>query len=120
MKRLCYIVLVAIMLCLSCQPNDPTNTPLPTSSKLNILLPSITRLSLGDGNGSKYPIVWSEDDKVSANGVISEAIEILSNQKAVFSFSDNIEYPCAVIYPHDIRFEGNKAIANYPIEQYYN
>lgn len=120
MKRLCYIVIVAIMLCLSCQPNDPTNTPLPTSSKLNILLPSITRLSLGDGNGSKYPIVWSEDDKVSANGVISESIEILSNQKAVFSFSDNIEYPCAVIYPHNIRFEGNKAIVNYPIEQYHN
>lgn len=120
MKRLRLILFIAISLCMSCQPNDTTDTPSPSSSDLTILLPSITRLSLGSWNGSKHPLVWGQDDKVSANGVVSEAIEILSNQKATFTFSSKLDYPCSVLYPHNITSENGKALFNYPAEQYHN
>ncbi len=122
MKRLYLIILVAVALGVSCQPIDSTETPSQGDSKLTMMLPSISRLSLGNIYGDKYPMVWNESDKISANGVISETIEIddYSAQKAEFTFSKKLDYPCCIVYPHDTKIEGEKAIITYLGEQLHN
>ncbi len=124
MKRLVLTIVAAITLCASCRIEDQSiNQPSkPVDSKLSVLLPSITRLSLGNVYGDKYPIIWTEEDKISANGVVSEAIEISSQsaQKATFSFGENeIKYPCSILYPHNAVIEGDKATIHFPAEQYH-
>jgi len=123
MKRLTIAILAAAALCVSCRVDDQTiNQPTkPVESKLSVLLPSITRISLGNAYGDKYPIVWTDEDKISANGIVSESIEIsASTQKATFSFGENeIKYPCSVLYPHDAEIEGENAKIHFQAEQYH-
>lgn len=125
MRRVYFILLTTITLCFSCKVVDPEiNQPAqPIDSKLTVILPSVTRLSLGNQYGEKYPFVWDNEDKISVNGIISEAIEIDKSlaQRAVFSFGNNeIKYPCCVLYPHNTKLEGDKATIYYPSEQYHN
>lgn len=125
MKRAFAIIISAIALCLSCKSVDPSvdqQTEL-VDSKLTLLLPSMTRVSMGGAYGDKYPIVWSESDRISANGTISEGIEIdnISAQKATFTFGSNkLEYPCGIVYPHDCHIEGDKATIEFKADQYHN
>ncbi len=124
MKRLIPILFVAITLCTSCRIEDQgvIQPPKPVDNTLSVLLPSITRIALGNSYGDKYPIVWTSDDKISANGVVSESIEISSQsaQKAIFSFGENeIKYPCSILYPHNAVIEGDKATVNFQAEQYH-
>ena len=126
MKRYFIIALSAVTLCLSCKVVDPEveqQPNEPTESKLTALLPSVSRVSLGNIYGDKYPVVWNEDDRISANGIVSEAIEIdkTSAQKATFSFGENeLTYPCCVLYPHDTAIEGDNATIHYQAEQHHN
>ena len=112
------------MLCLSCKAVDPTVEQQPelTDSKLTVILPSVTRLSMGGMYGDKYPIVWNDGDRISANGTMSEAIAIDSHsaQKATFSFGNNLEFPCGIVYPHDSQVDGDKATIEFKAEQYHN
>ena len=125
MKRAIAIALSAVMLCISCQDVDPNAEQHPelTDSKLTVILPSITRVSLGGIYGDKYPIVWNDSDRISANGVTSESIEIdnYTAQKATFSFGNNkINFPCCVVYPHNCEVDGEKAIIEFRTDQYHN
>ena len=125
MKRAIAIALSAVMLCLSCKDVGPDVEQHPelTDSKLTVILPSITKVSLGDIYGDKYPIVWDENDRISANGVTSESIEINSSsaQKATFSFGGNkVGYPCCVVYPHNCEIDGEKATIEFKTDQYHN
>lgn len=119
MKRLYLIVLIAITLCASCRVTDSTTTTPEVESELSVTLPSVTRLSLGNLSGNKYPIVWNEEDRISANGIVSEAIEIssTSTQRAIFTFGGEIKYPCNIIYPHDTKVEGENATIFFCEEQ---
>ena len=125
MKRFLAISLSAILFCQSCkvvgpEVDQPTQT---VENKLTAILPSVSRLSLGNQYGEKYPVVWNEDDKISANGIISESIEIdaSSAQKAIFSFGENeIKYPCCVLIPHDSEIEGETATIHYQGDQHHN
>ena len=77
---------------------------------------------MGGMYGDRYPITWSGNDRISANGMISEAIEIdsYSAQKATFSFGENkLEYPCNVVYPHHFKVEGESATIEFKAEQHY-
>ena len=124
MKRYFIIALSAVTLCFSCKVVDPeVNQPSePTESKLTVMLPSVTRVSMGGMYGDRYPITWTGNDRISANGMISEAIEIdsYSAQKATFSFGENkLEYPCNVVYPHHFKVEGENATIEFKAEQHY-
>ena len=125
MKRAIAIALSAVMLCLSCKDVGPDVEQQPelTDSKLTVILPSITKVSLGDIYGDKYPIVWNENDRISANGITSESIEINSSsaQKATFSFGGNkVGYPCCVVYPHNCEIDGEKATIEFKTDQYHD
>ena len=122
MKRVFVILLAIITLCVSCQPSGSEEQQVDaTDSKLTVLLPSITRLALGGIYVEKYPVVWSDEDCILANGTISKDILIdqYSAQKATFSFDRNIKYPCCIVYPHDCEFDGEKAKVEFQADQYH-
>ena len=77
---------------------------------------------MGGMYGDRYPITWTGNDRISANGMVSEAIEIdsYSAQKATFSFGENkLEYPCNVVFPHHFKVEGENATIEFKAEQHY-
>ena len=112
------------MLCLSCNVGgSDVDQPNTADSKLTVLLPSVSRVSLGNIYGDRYPVVWNEDDRILANGIVSEAIEIdkSSAQKATFSFGNNeLKFPCSILYPHDCEINGDNAKITFQGDQYHD
>ena len=59
-----------------------------------------SRTQLGEKAGDLYPVFWSEGDKISVNGVESNAAAIASNRAvATFSVSGVVETPYCIAYP---------------------
>jgi len=71
-----------------------------------------SRTYLGGYNedAKKYPMYWSEGDKISANGVVSEAAQFTGEQSAValfeFPVNANLTKPYFVTYPAVANAEG--------------
>ena len=125
MKRILAIGLSVVAFCLSCNVggSDVDHQPNTADSKLTVLLPSVSRVSLGNIYGDRYPVVWNEDDRILANGIVSEAIEIdaTSAQKATFSFGNNeLKFPCCILYPHDCEINGDNAKITFQGDQYHD
>ena len=112
------------MLCLSCNVGgSDVDQPNTADSKLTVLLPSVSRVSLGNIYGDRYPVVWNDDDRILANGIVSEAIEIdkTSAQKATFLFGNNeLKFPCSILYPHDCEINGDNAKITFQGDQYHD
>ena len=59
-----------------------------------------SRTQLGEKAGSAYPLYWSEGDKISVNGVESNAAVIGGNGAvATFAFSGTLATPYCIAYP---------------------
>ncbi len=60
-----------------------------------------SRTQLGEKAGDLYPLTWSEGDKISVNGVASEAAQIDSENpaRATFVLNGTPESPFRVAYP---------------------
>ncbi len=59
-----------------------------------------SRTQLGEKAGDLYPVFWSEGDKISVNGVESNAAAIASNRAvATFSVSGVVGTPYCIAYP---------------------
>ena len=74
----------------------------PSILTVNISAPK-TKVALGDKDSAgKYPVYWSEGDRISVNGVISEeaAISATNAGSAQFEFKDAVlNYPYNLLYP---------------------
>ncbi len=70
-------------------------------------LPENTKTSIGDKDGSTYPILWDKGDIISVNGFPSSAAKISADRKYA-EFTINVEKADSytIIYPYT---EGNKA-----------
>ena len=89
--------------------------------KVTILVPE-TRVIFGEKDGDIYPMYWSEDDCIGANGVASQQIEIDNSDKsrATFHFeNDKLEYPYSITYPYNPICTAAKPKVVLPAEQYY-
>lgn len=63
-----------MMLTVGCT-TDTTKEVVNNDNKVIIgLSVDATRTSLGDKNGTEYPVLWSAGDKVAVNGVVSEPL----------------------------------------------
>ena len=104
MKRLLSLIVAALAVVLVGCVNELANEEY-TSSDVTVLTLNIakTKVALGEkDNTNNYPIYWSEGDKISVNGYISEEALINSEDKssAQFQFVKvSLQYPYNILYP---------------------
>lgn len=60
-----------------------------------------TKTSLGTPDGAAFPILWNTGDRISVNGILSNAVEETDNGKESvrFRFEGNLSAPYRVLYP---------------------
>ena len=60
-----------------------------------------TKAALGSPDGMNYPVVWKKGDKVSVNGIVSNAASSSDEGKleVAFTFSSSPSAPYKVLYP---------------------
>lgn len=67
---------------------------------LTLELPGTTKTVLGDAQDGVRPVLWCKGDKISVNGVASQALEIEENvPTASFVFEKELSAPYSIIYP---------------------
>ena len=105
MKNLLHLIVAALAVVLVGCVNDLANEEVINSSDVTLLTLNIakTRVALGEkDNANNYPMYWSEGDKISVNGYISEEALINSENKssAQFQFvNTSLNYPYNILYP---------------------
>ena len=67
---------------------------------LTLELPGTTKTVLGDAQDGVRPVLWCKGDKISVNGVASQALAIEENvPTASFVFEKELSAPYSIIYP---------------------
>lgn len=68
-----------------------------------------TKTYLGDKNGDGWPVLWSEGDRISVNGVISKplAAEEAGSSSASYTVEEKLDAPYTGIYPASARVSDN-------------
>ncbi|MBE6198182.1 MAG: hypothetical protein E7141_05855 [Rikenellaceae bacterium] len=103
MKNLLYAVvfLLTAILC-SCQTDNTTDVQHNgDGTTITITLPE-SRTSLGEKEGTTYPVYWSEGDRIAINGVSSQDVSINADDrsKATFFVGESVKYPYSITYPY--------------------
>ena len=80
-----------------------------------------TKTSLGNKDGDTYPVLWSEEDQLVVNGVVSEEMEIASEDKskATFHFGEDLTYPYHITYPYTSSTTADAPKVEFLAEQNY-
>lgn len=78
---------------------------------LTVELPGTTKTVLGDAQDGVRPVLWCKGDKISVNGVASQAIAIEENvPTASFVFEKELSSPYSIIYPATMVKNGGSVI----------
>ena len=102
MKNLTKIfMVVAALAAFSCTTDVTEDLGVNTDGQTKIVLSlEESRTQLGEKAGSVYPLYWSEGDKISVNGVESNAAVIGGNGSvATFAVSGTLATPYCIAYP---------------------
>lgn len=84
---------------------------------LTVELPGTTKTVLGDAQDGVRPVLWCKGDKVSVNGVASQALAIEENvPTASFVFEKELSSPYSIIYPAAMVKNGG-AVITLPSQQ---
>lgn len=84
---------------------------------LTLELPGATKTVLGDAQDGVRPVLWCKGDKISVNGVASQALAIEENvPTASFVFEKELTAPYSVIYPATMVKDGG-AVITLPSQQ---
>ena len=84
---------------------------------LTLELPGTTKTVLGDAQDGVRPVLWSKGDKISVNGVASQALAIEENvPTASFVFEKELTAPYSIIYPASMVKDGG-AVITLPSQQ---
>ncbi|MBO7219725.1 MAG: hypothetical protein J6V21_00895, partial [Alistipes sp.] len=77
------------------------------------------RTQLGGYANGKYPMYWSNGDKISVNGVESNSLVLEEGEKSVeaeFGFGESLSTPYCIAYPAaaagEVKFEANQSHAS--------
>ncbi|MBE6175098.1 MAG: hypothetical protein E7147_06110 [Rikenellaceae bacterium] len=115
-------MVVAALFCVGCQTDMTQDVAELGDTLLNVTLPdSDARTSLGEKNGTSYPIYWSEGDKIVVDGVESKAVVIDSSdaRRATFSLNGVLTPPFLVTYPYTPTTTADSPKVDFPAEQNY-
>ena len=78
---------------------------------LTLELPGTTKTVLGDAQDGVRPVLWCKGDKISVNGVASQALAIEENvPTASFVFEKELSAPYSIIYPASMVKDGGTVI----------
>lgn len=78
---------------------------------LTVELPGTTKTVLGEAQGGVRPVLWCKGDKISVNGVASQALAIEENvPTASFVFEKELTAPYSIIYPATMVKDGGSVI----------
>lgn len=78
---------------------------------LTLELPGTTKTVLGDAQDGMRPVLWCKGDKISVNGVASQALAIEENvPTASFVFEKELTAPYSIIYPATMVKNGGSVI----------
>ena len=78
---------------------------------LTLELPGTTKTVLGDAQDGVRPVLWCKGDKISVNGVASQALAIEENvPTASFVFEKELTAPYSIIYPATMVKNGGSVI----------
>lgn len=84
---------------------------------LTLELPGTTKTVLGDAQDGVRPVLWCKGDKISVNGVASQALAIEENvPTANFVFEKELTAPYSIIYPASMVKDGG-AVITLPSQQ---
>ncbi len=84
---------------------------------LTLELPGTTKTVLGEAQDRVRPVLWCKGDKISVNGVASQALEIEENvPTASFVFEKELSSPYSIIYPASMVKDGG-AVITLPSQQ---
>ena len=84
---------------------------------LTLELPGTTKTVLGDAQDGVRPVLWCKGDKISVNGVASQALAIEENvPTASFVFEKELTAPYSIIYPASMVKDGG-AVITMPSQQ---
>lgn len=84
---------------------------------LTLELPGTTKTVLGDAQDRVRPVLWCKGDKISVNGVASQALAIEENvPTASFVFEKELSAPYSIIYPASMVKDGG-AVITLPSQQ---
>lgn len=84
---------------------------------LTLELPGTTKTVLGDAQDGVRPVLWCKGDKISVNGVASQALAIEENvPTASFVFEKGLSAPYSIIYPASMVKDGG-AVITLPSQQ---
>lgn len=122
MRRMLALSLVATVLLASCEKeivsSEDVKIPGTETSVLRIGIPD-TKTSLGELDGSKRKVYWSDGDKISVNGIESEALSGIAEKstEAEFALTAPASAPYSIVYPSDIWVANG--LVNLPATQTY-
>lgn len=122
MKKILLLLTLVGFLTVGCQTDTPTDVTLDQEGVALSVSLAQSRVTLGEKAGEKYPVYWSEGDKLVVNGVISNeaVIDTEDRAKAVFTFSNGvISHPYRVTYPYCEATTAEQSIVEFPAEQSY-
>lgn len=78
---------------------------------LTVELPGTTKTVLGEAQDGVRPVLWCKGDKISVNGVASQALAIEENvPTASFVFEKELSAPYSIIYPATMVKNGGSVI----------
>lgn len=78
---------------------------------LTVELPGTTKTVLGEAQDGVRPVLWCKGDKISVNGVASQALAIEENvPTASFVFEKELSSPYSIIYPASMVKDGGEVI----------
>jgi len=58
-----------------------------------------TKTAFGEKDGTSIPVLWNKGDKISVNGVTSDALASGGSSSATFTFDGTLETPYNAVYP---------------------
>ena len=98
----------------ACTKNEFDSQNIQNNEGLTVLtveLPGTTKTVLGDAEDGVRPVLWSNGDKISVNGVASQALDIESNAaSADFTINAELTAPYSIIYPATMVKNGGSVI----------
>ena len=121
MFLLLIVALATLFMGCQTEPLSDVNSSAGDSAAITLTLNS-SRTALGNkGSDGKYPLYWSEGDRVVANGALSESANIDKDDAstATFTFQKALSYPCSITYPYCSSTREEQPMVYFQSEQSY-
>lgn len=121
MKKYRLSILLCLLIGVGCQTDNISDREIENQNATTLVIStSNTRTYIGEKSGDTYPVYWSEDDCIVANGNISEkaVINVQDPTTAQFTIKADLDYPRAILYSGEYSTDSADCIY-FPTEQSY-